>query len=257
MSGELNIQELSYRPGASLPCHHHALASLSLTLEGEHRELLGRRRYDCPTYSAVLKDGDIEHTNEIGPAGTRGLFVELSPDIADSLARAGAAPLGAICFVDVPTRSLVRRIDHELRFRHAGSDLVVESLVLELLGALLRTRLRWGSRGGDAWLGRAIDYLEANYREQLRVADVAAACGVHPSHLAEIFRHRFAVSVGEWVRNRRLEFARQALLDPREPVAEVAFAAGFADQSHLTRLFRARFGLTPAAYRRAQTRRSF
>ena len=257
MAGGLNIQELTYRPGASLPCHHHELASLSLTLEGQHRESLGRRRYDCPTYSAVLKDGDIEHTNEIGPAGTRGLFVELSPEIADALTRAGAAPLGAICFVDVDTQRLARRIDRELRLRHVASDLVVESLVLELLDALLRTRMRWGSRAGDVWMARAIDYLEANYRERFKIADVAAACGVHPSHLAETFRKRFAVSVGEWVRNRRLEFAREVLLDPSEPIAGAAFAAGFADQSHLTRMFRARFGVTPAEYRRAQIRRSF
>src|SRR5262245_5248224 len=171
MPGGLNIQELSYRPGACLPFHHHELASLSLTLEGEHREHLGRRRYDCPTYSAVLKDGDIEHTNEVGPAGTRGLFVELSTELAESLTHAGGAPLGAVRFLDLSTRHLVRRIDRELRVRHEGTDLVVESLVLELLGALLRTRLRWGSRGGDAWLGRAIDYLEANYREQFKVAD--------------------------------------------------------------------------------------
>ena len=58
------------------------------------------------------------------------------------------------------------------------------------------------------------------------------------------------MSVGEWVRIRRLEYAREALLDGRRSISDVALAAGFADQSHLTRLFRGHFGVTPAEYRR-------
>jgi len=59
------------------------------------------------------------------------------------------------------------------------------------------------------------------------------------------------------VRNRRLEFARQALLDASQPISRVAMSAGFADQSHLTRLFRNRFGATPAEFRRTHTRQLF
>jgi AraC-like DNA-binding protein len=43
---------------------------------------------------------------------------------------------------------------------------------------------------------------------------------------------------------------RGALRNPADSISSIAFQAGFADQSHLTRLFRARFGLTPAEYRR-------
>jgi AraC-like DNA-binding protein len=218
---------------------------------------VGRRRYDCPTYSAVLKDAQIEHSNRIGHRTARSLFVELSPDVADALTRASRAALGALCFEDIRTRGLVHQIDRELRRPDSRHDLVVESLVFELLGAMLQTRLGWGSGDGDGWITRALEYLEAHYRQRLKVADVAAACGVHPSHLAEIFRKRFASSVGEWVRNRRLEFAREALLDASQPISRVAMSAGFADQSHLTRLFRNRFGATPAEFRRTHTRQLF
>src|SRR5262245_23957795 len=98
-----------------------------------------------------------------------------------------------------------------------------------------------------------MDYLEANYRGRFSLAEVAAGAGVHPSHLAEVFRGRHAMSVGEWVRLRRLEYAREKLLDRRRSISEVALAAGFADQSHLTRLFRAHFGVTPAEYRRGMS----
>ena len=257
LSGGLTTQERAYRPGTRLSPHSHELASLSLMLQGEQSETVGRRRYHCPTYSAVLKGPEIEHANTIGPRVARSLFVELSPEVADALTRASRAALGAVCFEDIRTRGLVHQIDRELRRPESQGDPVVEGLVFELLGAMLQTRLGWGSGDGDGWITRALDYLEENYRRRFKVADVADACGVHPSHLAEIFRKRFASSVGEWVRNRRLEFARVSLLDGSQPISRVAMAAGFADQSHLTRLFRIRFGSTPAEFRRKHTRQLF
>jgi len=47
---------------------------------------------------------------------------------------------------------------------------------------------------------------------------------------------------------RRLDFTRELLAQDRSPV-EVALEAGFADQAHFTRIFKATFGITPARYR--------
>jgi len=249
--GPLTVRVLRYEPGAELPRHHHAGATLSLMLEGGQRETVGLRHYDCPSHSAVLKGGAIEHANTIGPRITRGLFVELSGEAEAALCEARGTPLGAICVSDGTTRHLVRRIGQELRLRQPGTPLVVEGLLFELLGLLVRKRDLQQTHNGDARLRRALDYLEANYRRRLSVAEVAAQAGIHPSYLAELFRARHATSVGEWVRNRRLEFARDALRNPAMPISCIAAKAGFADQSHLTRLFRVRFGLTPAEYRRS------
>lgn len=248
--GPLSVRVLHYEPGAQLARHHHGCASLSLMLEGEQRESVGQRHYDCPNHSAVLKGADVEHANLVGPRGTLGLFVEMSGATEAALCDAAGTPLGAGCFSDGTTRHLVRRIGQEVRLRRPAAMLVVEGLLFELLGSLVRKRSGAATRRGEAQLTRALDYLEAHFQRRLTVADVADKAGIHPSYLAELFRERYATSVGEWVRNRRLEFVREALRNPATPISSIAFRAGFADQSHLTRLFRARFGLTPAEYRR-------
>jgi AraC family transcriptional regulator len=250
MLGPLSVSVLRYEPGARLARHHHAPATLSLMLEGDQRESVGHCSYECTTHSAVLKGGGIEHANLVGPRITRGLFVEMSDETEAALCEAGGTPLGARCFTDGATRHLVRRIGQELRLRRPGSSLIVEGLLFELLGTLVRKRDLEPPRRDDPRLRRALDYLEANYRARFTVAEVAEQAGIHPSYLAELFRERYAVSVGEWVRNRRLEFVRDALRNPAMPISCIAIKAGFADQSHLTRLFRARFGATPAEYRR-------
>jgi len=250
MLGPLSARVLRYEPGSQLPRHQHAQASLSLILEGEQRECVGSRQYDCTSHSAVLKGAGVEHANTIGPRVTLGLFVEMTSEAETALSDAAGTPLGAACFSGGATSHLVRRIGQELRFHRPGASLIVEGLLFELLGIMVRKRSLEQPRREDTRLRRAIDYLEANYRRRLTVTEIAGQAGLHPSSLAGLFRARYDTSVGEWVRNRRLEFAREALQNRDTPVSRIAFEAGFADHSHLTRLFRARFGLTPAEYRR-------
>ena len=78
---------------------------------------------------------------------------------------------------------------------------------------------------------------------------LAADAGVHPAHLTRAFRRRFGRSIGSYLRLVRLEWAAHRLATSEDLLADVAGVAGFADQSHFTRLFRQHFGCTPARYR--------
>ncbi len=79
---------------------------------------------------------------------------------------------------------------------------------------------------------------------------LARELGTHPSHLVRVFRREHGLPPHRYVVGRRLDHARRLLLDG-VPIAEVAAATGFHDQSHLTRHFRALLGTTPGAFRSA------
>ena len=81
---------------------------------------------------------------------------------------------------------------------------------------------------------------------------MAQAVERHPALVAQQFRRRFGVTVGEYVRCLRVEHVARRLIMSSEPLASLAVEAGFADQSHMQRVFKARMGLTPADYRRAR-----
>jgi AraC-like DNA-binding protein len=87
--------------------------------------------------------------------------------------------------------------------------------------------------------------------DPLRVATIAAAADMSPRYLQSLFQER-GMSVTRWIRERRLELARQALVDPawaEADILQIALAHGFADHSHFTRAFRAVFGETPSGWR--------
>ena len=81
--------------------------------------------------------------------------------------------------------------------------------------------------------------------------ELARELGVDRSHLARSFRGHFRRTLGEFVRELRVDHVRRALVETNRPLAELALEAGFADQSHCTRVFRRLIGRTPARYRRA------
>jgi AraC family transcriptional regulator len=82
------------------------------------------------------------------------------------------------------------------------------------------------------------------------VAEIAAAVGVHPLHLARTFRRFFNCSPGEYLRKCRIQLAANLLLGSKKTLAEIALISGFADQSQFTRSFRQYTGNTPANFRR-------
>ena len=259
----LGALETRYAPLHVLAPHYHARASLSLVFAGSQRERVGRRAHDCPTHSAVFKTAEVDHSDYVGGAGMHGLLVELEPDTLDHLTRACGRPPDVVRLTGAGVAALVRRAARELRHRRPAYELAVEGLVHELLAAAARDATwRGGAAGGRRrarrgrpWLDRALEALDARFREPLSLAELAREVGVHPGHLAEAFRERFGWTPGGYVRARRVEYARAALLDPARRLSAIALDAGFADQSHLTRVFRDLVGTTPAEYRRQAGRR--
>lgn len=131
----------------------------------------------------------------------------------------------------------------------AVSPLAIEGLACELIAWCARS-LRWEPAGVSCAV-RARELLRDRFAESLSLDEVAVAVGVHPVHLARQFRRTFGCSVGEYVRRTRVDHACRALRTGAS-LGAIALAVGFADQSHLTRVFKRETGMTPGEYRRQQ-----
>jgi len=96
---------------------------------------------------------------------------------------------------------------------------------------------------------RARDYLDAHCADDVRLADLAGVACLSPFHLARAFAAAVGLPPHAYLVQARVRRARGLLAAGSTP-AEAAAAAGFADQSHLTRAFRAQVGVTPARFRK-------
>src|SRR5690606_38860949 len=99
------------------------------------------------------------------------------------------------------------------------------------------------------WLDRVREQLHDEFRQRHTLENLARTAGVHRVHLAREFRRCFGCTVGHYIRQRRVEFACQRLAASADPLSDIAFDAGFADQSHFTNTFRRLVGVSPGAFR--------
>jgi AraC family transcriptional regulator len=112
----------------------------------------------------------------------------------------------------------------------------------------------WRSRDSfptlpDGPLSNAIDFMQANLERSIGLPAIASATGLSPSHFARRFRVTIGKAPHQYLMQLRIERAKRLLRESDTAIVEVAFACGFANQEHMTRLFKQHCGTTPAAYR--------
>lgn len=222
---------------------------LVVVLEGSVAKGFGRVRWTLTRDSFATMPPGSEHTSDFGPAPTTVLCVRSRDGDADAFGRL----LRSLRHVRASaSTALGCRIASELRAGDDSWPLAAEGLVLQLLSTA--RRVENARPRPRSWLREARELLDERAPAATTLGELAAAVGVHPAHLARSFRHEHGVTVGEYARGRRLEWAGARLAADDASLAEIAVAAGFADQSHFTRAFRAWAGVTPGRYRELQRR---
>ena len=246
-TSEITVTDGDYAAGLKLARHDHELASLCVVLAGGYDEGFGRRSRRVGPGSVIVHPAGEHHDQRHDPISTRVLTVELSDGLLARLGREGEIVREAWHRTDPGVVSLACGVRREIRAGDATSRLAVEALTMEMLARLGSQRVTDAS--GAHWLAWVRDRLESGSSPP-RLGELSDLVGVHPVHLARAFRRRFGCSVGDYAR--RVQVGRAALLleESELPLAAVASDAGFADQSHMTRVFRDETGVTPGAWRR-------
>jgi AraC-like DNA-binding protein len=97
---------------------------------------------------------------------------------------------------------------------------------------------------------RAMDFMAHQSGDEVSLAEVARQFGLSRGYFAESFKLATGCSPHQWLQRHRVERAKSLLAASRSSIAEIASICGFADQSHLSRVFSRLTGDSPAAWRR-------
>ena len=246
--GGLILSETHYRPGLRIPSHIHQRAYFGFLLGGGYWEQLGNRAVTFVPLSLVFHPPREVRRGDISRVGARLFHVELPGAWMERLREFGGVPDAALDHHGGPLVAQARTLYREFRRPDAASPLVIEGVILEMLGALLRSPPT--PEAAPTWLGRAREILDAAGVVTPSLASIAAEVGVPPVRLARAFRRTYGESAGDYVRRERIRRACERLLDPNVSLADVAAELGFADQSHFTRAFKNQVGITPGVWRR-------
>ena len=216
-----------------------------------------RRTHDQPQAVSIL------------PAGTRVsvmthrtscLVLEIDPlQLRESATPSGTGDLDLPVKLTIPDRNI------ELLMTAMRADLEAGSptgpLYGESLGNALGTYLvqRFGVftpkleeyKGGlpKPRLNRVREYIEQNLENNVSLAALAEVAGISLYHFAKAFKQSTGATPHQYVLARKIDRAKQLLVDPNRSVLEASARTGFVDQSHFTKIFRRVVGVTPTEYR--------
>lgn len=99
-------------------------------------------------------------------------------------------------------------------------------------------------------LRRAIEYVQRSYRGAVTLSGAAAAAGLSPSYLSQVFSSEMGETFSRYLQRVRVNRVRELLGSTSLSLSDVGELCGFSDQSHMTRVFKEMTGTTPAAFRR-------
>jgi AraC-like DNA-binding protein len=175
-------------------------------------------------------------------------------DAAPIVAPIRAAAPGLPAFIsplDGPVASAVVRLLHALEDpleRRVVAPLVLDELVFRLLRSDAAAFVRGAVREGDAGIQEAMRYMRENATRALSVEQVARHVGMSGSHFAHRFSAVARVSPMRFLKQLRLDAARELMLGQSVRAGDAAVRVGYESPSHFTRDFKQAFGSAPAEY---------
>lgn len=246
-SGGIVLSEIAHACGRKLPRHTHESAYFGLLLAGNYSEKCTHRAADYAPFTMGFHPPALTHSDEVGTFGSRMFCIELRDSYLDRTRPFLSAPqfVPDLCASEVTWLGL--RLYRSFAARTLGA-MELEELCCDMLQHVSGTLLREDG-GNPQWLNRAFELLHDSFRESLTLEEIAAQVGVHPIHLSRVFRKRYGCTMAEFMNRLRVQFSCRALAKDGADLAIVASDAGFADQSHLGRVFKSCTGQTPGQFR--------
>lgn len=242
------LSERFYPPFFKTPEHAHKNALFCLVLKGNYTETYGNRRRECVPSTALFHASDDPHAEHFREKGGHSFIVEIERNWIEKIREQVNFPNITADFKNGNLPYLGAKLYREFRKFDTVSPLIVEGLMLEITGETARQSFVQKNQA-PIWLKKVENLLRERFNEQISLTEIAEFVNIHPVYLAQSFRKYRQTTIGNLLREIRLENAQRDLIKTRKSLAEIAFDNGFSDQSHFTRLFKREFGATPNEYR--------
>lgn len=226
-------------PNQCIDAHDHDWPALILCRLGGYRETTDCGVADLEGPAVVFQPSGVAHADKIGARGLETLTLTFDP-----------------AWLDHDTRGVLpQRIEWRVGGRAVAAGRALARIWLAPTASdgqlrvetsrFLRTAFGLSSDGASSspqWAEQLTAALEQDGASTKRLAQVLAR---NPSWLARAYRAWRGEGIAETLRRRRVESAMIRLRESADPLAQIALACGFCDQSHMNRTFRAVLGRTP------------
>jgi len=252
--GGIVVHEGTFAADQVIPPHVHDVPVISLILRGAGTETVSDGARELAVQDLILTPAYALHAYRFREAG-RWLNMQFSDDWLDRVTDGRPILSKASQIIQSrPAAAWAARVRTEVQRNDTASVLAIDGAMMLMMAEISRVRID-GARLRPRWLKSVEEAIRSEITSPPSVEDLARIAGVNPTHLLRTFRRHHGTTIANYVRRYRIERARTAIAEGKQPLAAIALEAGFADQSHFTRVFKQAFGETPGEFARSLKRR--
>ncbi|MCB1024760.1 MAG: helix-turn-helix domain-containing protein [Acidobacteria bacterium] len=247
--GKLRIGKTLYRRGDWNAEHFHENARFVFVLSGTFAENYGGKTRLCRPETGIFRPPHEKHS-EIYEDGVICISVDIQPSWLKNIEKYSVKLENSNSIRSRSLGRLITKVSDEMEFDDDVSALALESLLTEAAVEMYRNFSEVRQSSSPDWLKHTVEYIHANYSDNLSLGQIASVSNVHPVHLSRVFRNTYHCTVAEYIRGLRVRSARDLLLRSDMTLAQIAVHVGFADQSHFTKIFKRLTHHTPAQFKK-------
>ncbi len=220
-----------------IPKHSHINPYLSLNLGTAYLEKDGASENVVGSGSVILRPSNYEHQNAFEKKSGLCFNIEITSNKnSEILALFERKNIQFSCFeiLQILTKTFDNYLDNEL-----------DCLITETLLQKLEIK---GTDKIPSWYFRVIDKVRDDHTSALSLSSIADCVSLHPNYLARKFKKISGITLGDYIRNTRLEKACLNFNSDKR-LTDISLEAGFYDQSHFSNTFRSAFNISPRRFR--------
>jgi len=254
-STDPRLRAVCARSTHRFPRHSHDEFGIGLIVKGGQISASGRGQVTAePGNIITVNPGEVHDGAPLGDYGRHWLMVYMEPAFLDEI-KADLEENGQVEFerpvFDRP--DLATRFQQVFQAMRASSeplaDMTVEESLLHLLAPLISWRSNRPRPEAHPSLQRVRQLICDHPAANPSLQDLAAVASASRFQTLRAFQTMTGLTPHAFILQQRADQARRLILSGNSSLADIAAACGYADQSHMTREFKRRYGLTPAAFR--------
>lgn len=251
---------LSKSPDWHSSQHSHYFLEILFIVDGRGTVEIAGNQFKIGKNDIVVYNADVRHAEQSSPEEPLEMcFIAFDKIQLKNLPPNAILPqdssfiFNAAQFADVLTQlfDLIRR---ELIIKDEFYAEIVKDASRTLLMYLFRvindTSNSADLLNKDNILNIILPYIEKNYLNNISLSDIAEDCFVNKYYLSHVFTENFGMSIGQYIRSKKLTLAQKRICESDLPISEIAEKCGFSNPAYFNRLFKKETGITPVQYRR-------
>lgn len=247
--------------------HAHGFAEISVILEGQADYVIGDTSFTAQAGTVMLfNPGTLHQDSQVPHTASHQLHIGIKNISLEGYKRDYFPFASSVIHLGDRHHEFLNRcwrLVEEKSHRKIGYDLMIKTLVMEIIVMLLRSEstlplevsarsLKESDKEKQAIINNIIYYLETHHTEDISLETLSEAMYISATYLSKVFKEETGNSPINYLITIRLNRAKQLLENQDMTVKEVAETVGYQDAYHFSKLFKKRYGKSPSELRKKQ-----